>query len=87
LLLRSPTTKAFRKWRNYPATLPDPTGNHSAWVVLGVPVSIAGLETDIDLVVTDDPEERCPVDGSVGMDLLERCDFVLMRSTAGLTCE
>jgi hypothetical protein len=86
LLKKSPTTPAFRKWRNYPATIPDPTGNHSAWVVLDVPISVAGLETSLDLVVSDDPDEPCDVDGTLGMDVLRRCDIVLMRASAGLTC-
>lgn len=87
LLLKSPTARAFRKWSNYPATIPDPSGKHAAWVVLAVPVSIAGLEINVDLVVTDDPDEPCDVDGALGMDILRHCDFVLMRSVAGLTCE
>src|SRR5262249_16469197 len=86
LLLRSPSTPAFRKWRNYPAEIPDPTGNHEAWVVLDVPIAVAGLETDLDLVVADDPDEPCDVDGTLGMDVLVRCDIVIMRASAGITC-
>lgn len=87
LLLRSPTTPAFRKWRNYPATMRLPSGNHAAWVVLDVPIAVAGLETNLDLVVADDPDEPCDIDGTLGMDVLARCDVVVMRASAGLTCE
>jgi hypothetical protein len=85
VLLRSATAARVRKWPNYPATVADPSGRHAAWVVLAVPLSVAHLETDIDLVVTDDPEP-CDVEGALGVDVLRSCDVVLMRTSGAISC-
>jgi len=86
LSMRSAAVQHIRTWPNYPATLHDPSGDHRAWVVLGVPIFVGEMQTAIDLVVADDPGNSCGADGALGVDLLTRCNIVLMRAAGGISC-
>jgi predicted aspartyl protease len=86
LSLHSPAARALRSYRNYPALSPALSGESRAWVVLEVPVEVAGFRGEDDVVVTDDQESECAIDGALGMDVLAHCRVVVMRTGASIRC-